>query len=459
MEILAKYKKESRVKRKTGITYSRNKSEYQTAILVALAVFLGWRFVRPINIFVVSEAFERPIPTDRAKGMFKTLSAEECAACHADFYAEWRTSIHSQAWTDPYFQADWRFDGEQQICKNCHTPLDRQQEHRVLGFHDKEKWDPILAPNPDFDPVLQHEGVTCAACHFRDGQILGPYGIDDAPHPVKKLEDPNQMCLRCHIVHGDRWDTFYRIPPCGTVAEIRAGAGTQNETGEGTFVPFEGRAGEIVSEDLKGFGCVQCHMPLVERHIVSGGEVRQTRRHLWRGGHDPERVKQGLKVALSEEPTSSGNKRRFTLTLTNVGAAHFLPTGTPDRHLTVALRLLDKNGAMLKEERHTLKRMILWRPFIIDLWDSRLPFGEPRHLSLTLDAGTLSEEMAVEAVVRYHLLDEKRRKQIGYENEEPIAYEVFNQRTPIKPFNTLGNGASTRTLASRPTGLPVCDFS
>jgi hypothetical protein len=27
--------------------------------------------------------------------------------------------------------------------------------------------------------------------------------------------------------------------------------------------------------------------------------------------------------------------------------------------------------------------------------------------------------------VRYHLLDEKRRARIGYENREPIAYEVY----------------------------------
>jgi hypothetical protein len=29
--------------------------------------------------------------------------------------------------------------------------------------------------------------------------------------------------------------------------------------------------------------------------------------------------------------------------------------------------------------------------------------------------------------VRYHLLDEKRRKRIGYENKAPIVYEVFRQ--------------------------------
>jgi hypothetical protein len=37
----------------------------------------------------------------------------------------------------------------------------------------------------------------------------------------------------------------------------------------------------------------------------------------------------------------------------------------------------------------------------------------------------------VEAVVRYHLLDEKRRKRIGYDNKEPIAYDVFRQTIPL----------------------------
>ncbi len=231
----------------------RRKTLVVTITLIALAVFVGWRFVRPMNIFVVTKAFERPIDTRAAPAMFKTLSAQECAACHRDFYDEWSTAIHSQAWTDPYFQADWRYDDEQQICKNCHTPLDRQQEYRVLGFRDRAKWDPVLAPNPDFDPRLQHEGVTCAACHFRDGAILGPFGLDTAPHPVQKLADPNQVCVRCHVVQGERWDTFYKMPPCGTVAEISRGT-DQREPSRGQPLFLGGRTGEIRVEEIAGLG-------------------------------------------------------------------------------------------------------------------------------------------------------------------------------------------------------------
>ena len=385
-------------------------------MLVVVIGFLGWRFIRPMNIFVVSEAFEKPINTSIIPPPLETLHAEACAACHREIYDEWRTTIHSQAWTDPYFQVDWKFDGYPQICKNCHIPLDRQQEHLVVGFRDKEKWQPILDPNPDFDPKLQREGVTCAVCHLREGEILGTRGSQSAAHPVRKLSDGNQVCAQCHVVGGERWDTFWRFPPCGTVAEIKA-----VQAGE-----VKGRVGETVVADNASLGCVECHMPVVERPVAVGGQPRATRKHVWRGGHDPAMVKQGLAIRFEETSTNTIDKRSFTLTLTNVGATHYLPTGTPDRHLTV----LDSAGGVLKDKHDTLKRTVMWRPFIVDLWDTRLPPNKPRIYKI--DVGVAGKPAFVEAKVRYHLLEERRRRRIGYENTEPIAYEVFKHRIALE---------------------------
>ena len=175
-----------------------------------------------MNIFVVDDRFAWPVDTSQVPTVLGNLSAKECGTYHEDFYKEWQTAFHSQAWKDPYFQIDWNFDSRQHVCRLCHTPLDRQQPHTVLGYRDSDKWDPILEDNPNFDVSLQHEGVTCAACHYRDGKIVGVLGDTNAPHPVKKLDDPNQVCVRCHVVEGERWDTFFRFPPCGTVAEIKS---------------------------------------------------------------------------------------------------------------------------------------------------------------------------------------------------------------------------------------------
>lgn len=390
------------------------------AVIIMIA-FVGWRFIRPMQIFIVSPAFERPTDTSNAPAMFPTLRAEECATCHREFFDEWNTSIHSQAWTDPYFQVDWRFDGSPQICKNCHIPLDRQQKHTVLGFNDAEKWDPILEPNPNFDAKLQHEGVTCNVCHYRDGKILGVLGNTSAPHPVEKIENANQICVNCHVVSGERWDTFFKFPPCGTVAEIQT-------TRDKTFVED---SSDMSVEEIAALGCVECHMPLVERPLVPGGEPRPTRQHLWQGGHNPEMVKKGLTISFKETGSKNSESRHFTLTIKNTGAAHYIPTGTPDRHLTVQLRVLDKQGNILNEENHTLKRTIMWRPIIVDLWDTRLARGELREYSIEIAKTNMETATMIDAEVRYHLLDEARRKRINYENKEPINYPVFQQQLPI----------------------------
>ncbi len=385
-------------------------------LTVAVTLFLGWRFVRPLNIFVVSEAFERPIATTLPSPL-ATLSAAECGGCHRDVYEEWRTTMHSRAWTDPYFQTDWRFDGSPPVCKNCHIPLDRQQEHRVTGFRDAAKWQPILEPNPGFDAQLQHEGVTCAACHLRDGRLAGPRGDANAPHPVARFADSNEVCVRCHVVGNNRWDTFYRFPPCGTVMEIE-------RTRAGHTLP---RSGETIVQDVAALGCVQCHMPLVERRTASGGPLRMARRHLWRGGHDPAMVRSALRAEIIEATNRDGAPR-IELVVENTGTDHFLPTGTPDRHLTVTLRARAADGRVLREKHAALKRSVMWRPFIVDLSDTRLPRGEPRRYTLTLPPGSHT----VEAEVRYHLLAESRRQRIGYRNTEPISYTVFEERRTVR---------------------------
>jgi hypothetical protein len=142
-------------------------------------------------------------------------------------------------------------------------------------------------------------------------------------------------------------------------------------------------------------------------------------------------VKSALEMQLEEVPAPSPDERRVRLTLTNVGAAHYVPTGTPDRHLTVGLRLLDANGTIIKEEKALIRRTILWRPFIVDLWDTRLPRGQSRTYTVDYAIGAGPQPAAAEAVVRYYLVDEKRRRRIGYENADPVSYEVFRQRISL----------------------------
>ena len=374
---------------------------------LSFALFLIWRFVRPLNIFVVDEKFERPMHVERPEGL-TSLSARECGGCHEDIYREWSGSMHAKAWIDPYFQVDYRYDGSQQICQNCHIPIENQQTHLVLGFRDREKFDPILKPNPDYDPELQSEGVTCAVCHIRNGKIVGPFETDNAPHPV--AVDPGmtrgiKYCERCHVVTGRRWDTFYRIPPCGTVAEIKAG----------------GRKPD----------CVGCHMPRITRPVVRGMKERRGGRHLFQGGHHPETVSSALEVRYRTSVRGEDTVD-VEVVLTNIGAAHYLPTGTPDRYLSLEFRLYGKGGNLVQEETFRMKRYILWRPFIVDLKDTRLPFRVPKRFGFSFREEDRYMPYRLDIRITYHLLDEKRRREIGYEAKDPIAYTIYERRISLE---------------------------
>lgn len=376
-------------------------------VITACVAFLLWRFVRSMNIFVVDARFERPIPAVTPAGL-ESVSARECGRCHAEIYREWSGSMHAQAWTDPYFQVDFQYDDSQQICLNCHTPLVNQQEYRVLGFRDREKLRPILEPNPTFDPALRDEGVTCVICHLREGKIAGPFETDAAPHPV--VTDPEmtsglKVCARCHVVSGTRWDTFYRIPPCGTVAEIK-------ERGQDP-------------------DCIGCHMPAITRPVAEGEVARSGRQHLFRGGHHPEQVRKALQVHYEKSLDAAGTTQTYVFELTNVGTVHYLPTGTPDRQLSLELRLRDRADGIIKEQIFTMKRHIMWRPFIIDLRDTRLAYRVPRRFSFSFHLDGRREPAVLDVTVRYHLLDEKRRKKIGYRNRDPIAYPVYQERISL----------------------------
>jgi len=157
---------------------------------------------------------------------------------------------------------------------------------------------------------------------------------------------------------------------------------------------------------------------------------RKGGRHFFHGGHHPDTVKGSLKVEHRKEIEKDLYK--FIFTLTNVGASHFLPTGTPDRHLTLELRLFDENGKVIKEKIYKMKRYILWRPFIADIRDTRLPYNKPREYTFKFNGGKMESPAILDVTVRYHLLDEARRKRIGYENREPITYPIYRYKETIQ---------------------------
>jgi len=280
--------------------------------LIAGLVYLYYTEIKPVVIFGLRSDYAHAIPFQKVPEGLTSLRAESCGECHREIYDEWKTSIHAHAYQDPFFQAYWKKDKQVWVCLNCHTPLENQQATLIKDIPRGRVEKSPQEPNPHYDPEYQKEGVTCAACHVREGMIIGPFDDSAAPHPTKF--DPSfrttEVCYRCHnVLSGPA--QFYNVGPCGTYAEY-----------EGKFFMKE-----------RGFICQSCHMPEITRPVATNSPIRQGRRHLWRGGHDPDMVKRAVAIQVAANPPEPkpGEQVEVTLTLINAGAGHKLPTGDPDR--------------------------------------------------------------------------------------------------------------------------------
>ena len=146
-----------------------------------------------------TQHWESANPNQQVPAGLVSLSAKDCAVCHSEIYQEWQLSTHAVAYQDPQFQAEWKKDNVT-VCLNCHTPLQNQQEFMVTGFLNGDYETPVKQSNPDFDPLLQQDSVTCAVCHVRDAHIIGTTGTANDAH--KTIKDAvflsEKLCISCH---------------------------------------------------------------------------------------------------------------------------------------------------------------------------------------------------------------------------------------------------------------------
>lgn len=386
-------------------------------LVVTGVVYLYLTEVKPTVIFGLRSDYAHAIPYQKIPEGLTSLTAESCGTCHTEIYNEWKTSIHSQAYKDPFFHAYWNKDKNTWVCLNCHSPLENQQPTMIKSIPRERVERAVQEPNPHYDADFQQEGVTCAACHVRNGVILGPFEDSAAPHPTKF--DPGfrttQLCYRCHSVVGGPAQ-FYNGGPCGTYAE------------------FEG--GYYMKE--RGFICQSCHMPEIDRPVAVNSPIRRGRQHLWRGGHDPDMVKRAVAVQVTANPSipKPGDDLTVSLTLVNAGAGHKLPTGDPDRHFTVEFMVTDeKNNKVLKEQSDTMGRWIMWQPAIIELYDNRLLPLASRDYTFSYRVPKELEGLNLKVRVRYHIQTERQHQMLiekfGLTADDPYNFAVYERNVPL----------------------------
>lgn len=246
------------------------------------------------------------------------LNPETCGICHPSQYADWKDSWHAKAMgpgvVGQLLDRDKPDDGYAEICQACHAPLTEQhpfvQTTTVVTDDAGKKKKTITGEvNPDFDPELRSQGITCAACHVRDWQRHGPPKDDQDLEPVttgphggfvpKTEYQDSRFCYRCH--------------------DFRPGKRSLNdkliqETYE------EWRRTKYAEQDVH---CQDCHMP--------------EGRHLFKGIHDPEMVAQAFTANVQlQDQTQETDVLNARFKITNTGAGHRFPTYvTPQVNLVI----------------------------------------------------------------------------------------------------------------------------
>lgn len=242
---------------------------------------------------VRSEQAARPTPSAPAAVLAPApVQPRQCEGCHLEVAAEWRESLHAQAFRDPVFQAEFAPHpaGE---CVACHAPL---------------ATDLVAPAQADTD-----QGVTCTSCHLDgEGHILagmrGSRAAATAPHTVVRSRQLGSVsqCAGCHEFAFPETPAAGGLPYDASVLQQATRSEWQHSGAA--------RRGET---------CASCHMP---RSAAGHVDHRAL-------GVSAELLARSLGITARVSRDGGEVVLRLTLRTRNVG--HAVPTGDVFRQLVV----------------------------------------------------------------------------------------------------------------------------
>lgn len=271
-----------------------------------------------------------PPPVVETRG---PMTSQDCAECHPAVFAEWESSHHAMAYTNPEVRK-LSNDFRNEECLACHTP------RPVLDFEPGER---VLARSAD-----RGTGVDCLSCHQGpEGGMASATRTPSSSAPCQPYHESRmssvQHCASCHNQHGtvDQW--------------------------------------HAAPEHLKGENCNDCHMTETFRE---GG--RRGKHHGFPAAHD----RDALLLAVKVDGGFDEDGPWFSVE--NYGAAHNFPTDERSRAADIQVRWQDESGSWGDWEN-------VWRfrdPYRdeVDLVNTQLPSGETWRQALPQpDGATIGE--------------------------------------------------------------------
>ncbi len=339
------------------------------------------------------------LPPLKAPGQLGSVSARGCVVCHEGLVRQWRQSMHSAAYVDPEYQETWRQLGRPAACLPCHLPLSQARPQLPDG-----------SANPDYEPLLGDEGVGCAACHVRDGFVLTPRKQPSKAareaHPVRTQTalESAQFCAECH---------------------------QSSEPGKAIYNTY--REWAESPQGKRGMSCQDCHLE-PRPAIGADGQLLRQSNHKIVGAHSDPQLDRALfvDVRLNQPTFGDGDTVQARVTVTNRGAGHFVPSGSPFHRIRLTVGIADENGQFLSSETRWFGRSV--RSFVpfAEGDDTRIAPGETVEQTYrALFTAATGDERYLTVQLTYFLLPPDLATELGIPEE--IVARTF--ATHVVPLN------------------------
>jgi len=259
-------------------------------------------------------------------------SAELCGDCHRAIFDGWEKSAHAHAMDSRLFQdalklAEQDFGApSRKVCLGCHSPIGVQTGD--LDLVKKVSW----------------EGVTCDYCHsVQDVSITA--GANPKASIVFSSVKSGPYKDAVSPVHGTRYSAVHTSSLiCVTCHEYA------NAQGFSVLTTYSEWKATTYGKDEQG--CQSCHMYSVAGNVVDPRVLKSDATlnlHEIPGGHSIQQLNKAIKAVISA--ARDGDQVRVVVKLTNQGAGHYVPTGSPLRQLILELHADSYAGQHFSERR------------------------------------------------------------------------------------------------------------
>lgn len=256
------------------------------------------------------------------------VSSSICGACHMDIFDTWKKSMHALStknyvFDQAYSEAYRKSGGEAKyLCLKCHAPT--------------------TYLNKDYDMKLDitKEGVTCDFCHTVKEVNLknpdNPFVIETGPVKRGTMKEASSPAHRTEFSELHKSSLL-----CAGCHEFVNSKGMHVRSTYSDWHNGPYRA--------EGKQCQGCHMPEKDGNVVAP-QVKSSKPSI--KGHNISLsvplLKNAVDVRILEAKRKDG--RLFvTVEVTNKGAGHTVPTGSPGKKLQLKVEVKPSQGMSLAE--------------------------------------------------------------------------------------------------------------